>query len=239
LFIVGATTGASSVLFADALIYGEVARTILIFYMLPVWTTLFGRLIVGDRITLTRALTIVCGLTGLIVILGYRGGIPIPSTLPEWMTVASSLLFALAITFMRVTRALPDFEKIVIQFLTGALFAIVLTELPEIAAHGTPERAVVIAVLPWAAAAAFLWILPGMWMNFWGARWLSPGLVGILMLTEVLFGVLSAHLLADETIGPYELIGGALILGAGAADILVHNPGRMRLWRRAGRATER
>jgi len=227
LILVGTATGSSTVLFADALIYGEVARTILIFYMLPVWTTLFGRLIVGDRITLARGLTVACGLTGLVIILGYRGGVPLPRTVPEWMTVASSLLFALSITFMRVTRALPDFEKVAIQFLTGALFAVALTYVPQIASHGTPDRATMIAVLPWAAAAAFLWILPGMWMNFWGARWLAPGLVGILMMTEVLFGVVSAHFVAGESLGPSELAGGALILGAGLADILIHNPGRL------------
>ncbi len=40
-----------------------------------------------------------------------------------------------------------------------------------------------------------------MWMNFWGARWLSPGFVGILMLSEVLFGTLSAALFAGEPRG--------------------------------------
>ena len=237
LILVGTATGSSTVLFADALIYGEVARTILIFYMLPVWTTLFGRLIVGDRITLARGLTVACGLTGLVIVLGYRGGVPLPRTVPEWMTVASSLLFALSITFMRVTRALPDFEKVAIQFLTGALFAVALTCVPQIASYGTPDRATMIAVLPWAAAAAFLLILPGMWMNFWGARWLAPGLVGILMMTEVLFGVVSAHFVAGESLGPSELAGGALILGAGLADILIHNPGRLSsLFRRRSRA---
>lgn len=238
LWLVGGLTGVSTVLYSDALIYGEVARTVLIFYTLPVWTTLAARIVLRERITPGRIGAVVLGLGGLVVILGYREGIPWPRGWPEWMTLVSSVLFALSIVQMRVASELADFEKVLIQFGTGALSALLLTQLPAIAMHGAPSGPAMLAALPWALLAAFAWILPGMWMNFWGARWLPPGLVGIIMLIEVVFGVVSAALLTSEPFGGREMAGGVLIVGAGALAVLVDDPrlgpalSRLVPWRR-------
>ncbi|MBC6438856.1 MAG: DMT family transporter [Rhodospirillales bacterium] len=221
LWLVASTAGLSAVMYMDALIYGDVARTVLIFYTLPIWTTLAGRLLLGEAITLPRLGAIALSFGGLLVVLSGDGNAaPWPTTWQEWMTLASSVLFALAIVGMRMTSALPDFEKVFVQSLAGAVAAVALAQIPAIAAVGAPAPSAWLDALPWAAVAAAVWVVPSMWMNFWGARWLSPGLVGILMLSEVLFGVVSAALLTDEVMGLNVLIGAVLIVGAGVLDVL-------------------
>ena len=53
----------------------------------------------------------------------------------------------------------------------------------------------------------------------WATVRLEPARVGILLMTEVLVGALSAALLADEHLRGMELVGGALVLLAGVLEV--------------------
>ena len=61
-----------------------------------------------------------------------------------------------------------------------------------------------VAVLAWAALAALAWLLPLTWLLLWGARFLEPGRVSLLLLVEVAVAALSAALLAGEPFGLRE-----------------------------------
>jgi drug/metabolite transporter (DMT)-like permease len=74
------------------------------------------------------------------------------------------------------------------------------------------------AVLGWAALAALAWLLPVTWLLLWGARFLEPGRVSLLLLFEVAVAATSAALLAGEPFGPREALGCLLILCAGALE---------------------
>jgi hypothetical protein len=56
------------------------------------------------------------------------------------------------------------------------------------------------------------------WLLLWGARFLEPGRVSLLLLFEVAVAATSAALLAGEPFGPREALGCLLILGAGALE---------------------
>ena len=73
-------------------------------------------------------------------------------------------------------------------------------------------------VLAWAALAALAWLLPVTWLLLWGARFLEPGRVSLLLLLEVAVAAVSAALLAGEPFGPREAAGCLLILAAGALE---------------------
>jgi drug/metabolite transporter (DMT)-like permease len=74
------------------------------------------------------------------------------------------------------------------------------------------------AVLAWAALAALAWLLPLTWLLLWGARFLEPGRVSLLLLLEVAVAALSAALFAGEPFGLREASGCLLILAAGALE---------------------
>ena len=56
------------------------------------------------------------------------------------------------------------------------------------------------------------------WLLLWGARFLEPGRVSLLLLLEVAVAAISAALLAGEPFGPREAAGCLLILAAGALE---------------------
>src|SRR5512139_1466189 len=72
-------------LYAEALLRGYVARVVLLFYLTPVWSTVLARVVLGDRITGIRIVTVALGLAGMFVVFGIGSGLPIPRTVGEWM----------------------------------------------------------------------------------------------------------------------------------------------------------
>ena len=68
-------------------------------------------------------------------------------------------------------------------------------------------------------AVCLLAVIPSGFAIVWAARRLSPGRVGILMMSEVVVAVISAALLADEHIGIGEWAGAFLIMGAGILEV--------------------
>ncbi len=71
----------------------------------------------------------------------------------------------------------------------------------------------------WVLAAGGLWWAASMAGLMWAASRLDPARVGILMMTEVLLGTISATVLAGEQLGPLEIIGGGLVLCAGVLEV--------------------
>ena len=74
-------------------------------------------------------------------------------------------------------------------------------------------------VLPWIVLLAIIIFVPPNFLVLWAAQRMDPGRVGILLMTEVLVGSISAGLLAGEAYGASEAIGTALIVTAGLVEV--------------------
>jgi len=209
----GGLFGAALVSWNLALILGEVVRVTLLFYLAPVWATLLALAVLREPVGGLRVVSVVLGLAGAAVLLGFAGGLPLPRFRGDWLGLAAGVLFALSVTLVRKGEAIEGFEQTLVAFGSAALlsFALLLV-LPAEA------RAVGPAVLAWAALAALAWLLPVTWLLLWGARFLEPGRVSLLLLFEVAVAAVSAALLAGEPFGLREAAGCLLILAAGALE---------------------
>ncbi len=83
---------------------------------------------------------------------------------------------------------------------------------------GSLGLASLMAVLAWFLPVVLLVILPSCFLVLWGARFLEPGLVGILFMGEITIGTGSAAWLAGEPFGPREIVGVILISAAGLLE---------------------
>jgi drug/metabolite transporter (DMT)-like permease len=77
-----------------------------------------------------------------------------------------------------------------------------------------PTASQVSPALPILLIFVILFILPGTLATLWGPKFLNPGLVGLLFMTEIVVGSISVALLAGETFGVREIIGIVLISSA-------------------------
>jgi drug/metabolite transporter (DMT)-like permease len=209
----GSLFGAALVCWNLALILGEVVRVTLLFYLAPVWATLLALGVLGEPIGRERAASVVLGLAGAVVLLGFAGGLPLPRSAGDWLGLAAGVLFAASVTLVRKGHATSGLEQTLVSFATAAMLSLALL---LILPHQTSTAGAV--VLVWAALAALAWLLPVTWLLLWGARFLEPGRVSLLLLLEVAVAAISAALLAGEPFGLREAAGCILIVAAGALE---------------------
>ena len=221
MFITGLFTGTAFAFYATSLLLTEVVRTILLFYLSPVWATLLGVLFLGERLTWRRMLALLFGMAGLLVVLGLGEGMPWPRNLGDWLALAAGLSWAYGTVKLYQNEAVATFEQILVFVVGGTAILLVAVS------FGGPQFGMAPALEEWQAAAPFigltvLYTLPMLFLTIWPAKLLSPGRVGILLMGEVGVGVASAAFLAGEPFGLRELLGTLLILSAAAIEVSGH-----------------
>ena len=75
-------------------------------------------------------------------------------------------------------------------------------------------------MLPFLLVLSFGFLLPTVTLLLWSPIHIGAGAFSILILTELVVGAISAALLTDEAFGWREATGCALILAAGAIEVL-------------------
>jgi drug/metabolite transporter (DMT)-like permease len=209
----GGLFGAALVSWNLALILGEVVRVTLLFYLAPVWATLLAVLLLREPVGGLRVVSVGLGLAGAAVLLGFADGLPLPRSAGDWLGLAAGVLFALSVTLVRKGETISGLEQTLVSFAAAALLSLLLLAITPL-----PQAPIDPAVLAWAALAAPAWLLPVTWLLLWGARFLEPGRVSLLLLLEVAVAAISAALLAGEPFGLREVAGCVLILAAGALE---------------------
>jgi drug/metabolite transporter (DMT)-like permease len=211
-------------LYAEGVVRGQVARVVLLFYLTPVWSTLFARWLLGEPITGRRIATILLGLAGMVVLFGAEAGIPMPRAGAEWMGLVAGVAWALSMVHVNRTASHPPFDRVLAQFaFLGPLFLLV-TLIPGGESAGSFPVGALVGAAPRMGVLGLIWMLPVVWLTIFGASRLEPGRVAILLMLEILVTLTTAALLTDEPFGRRELGGAVLILAASGVEL--HRSGR-------------
>ncbi len=219
LMLAGFLVAASTALYAEGLIRGVVARVILLFYLTPVWSTVFGRLMLNELITPRRLVTIVLGLAGMFVIFGVdSGGLPLPHNMGEWMGLISGVCWGLGVVYLRRTESVHPIDKTAVTYWFVGIIFLLFTLIPGGREWNLPSFSLSEISLLWLIALAFLWNIPIILLTAIGASKLDPGKVAVLLMLEIVIGLTSAAWLANEPFGMREFIGAILIISAGAME---------------------
>lgn len=215
----GFLMGLSVALYSEGLLRGYVGRTILLFYLSPVWTALLARLMLGHSITGRRVIAIVLGLAGMFTIFGADQALPLPRTPADWMGLVSGACWALALVCIQRAREAAPSDKVfaLLLFLAPCFWLFTLIPGGRSWALGSFEAILASSVL--LLSFGCLWTPVLFWLTMYGASRLDPGRVSLLLMVEVIVGLASAALLTDESFGPRELAGTFFILSAAGADV--------------------
>lgn len=209
--------GAAFALYSIGFLYGKVALVVLLWFFSPVWSVLIAKYLLRERVARLRLMAIALGLAGLFVMLGGDGGIPVPASLGEWMAFIGGLIWAIATAGMRLksdVRPLPSaFLFALGATVTSFLAAPWLEPFPMIAPSDLPEIAAQVVLT------GGLWWVLSIAALMWATVRLDPARVGILLMTEVVFGAVTAALFAGESLSASEMIGGALVILCGLLEV--------------------
>lgn len=210
--------GASFALYSLALVEGRVAAVILLFYLTPVWSTLIGRLWLGWPTARLRYVALGLGLAGLLLVLGADGEAPLPQSAADWLGLLSGVLWSFATTGIRTRSHLRADAAAFVFTLGGLATALVLTPLLA-AAPAAPAAPPGPAAWAWVGLAAGLWWGLSLMVLLWAATRIEPARLGILQMSEVVVGIVSAALLAGEAVGLATALGGGLIVAAAVLEV--------------------
>lgn len=209
--------GAAFALYSIGFLYGKVALVVLLWFFSPVWSVLIAKFILRWNVPPLRLVAIGVGLVGLFIMLGGEGGLPVPRSLGEWMAFVGGLFWAGATAGMRLQSRVPPLPAAFLFALGATLssfaFAPFLEPLPSIAAADVARIGLTVL------ATGGLWWGLSIAALMWATLRLDPARVGILLMTEVIFGAVTAAIFAGETLSSSEMIGGGLVILCGLLEV--------------------
>ena len=212
-------SGGALLLYSTSIVYTDVVRAMLLFYLTPIWATILARIFLNDAITPSRILAMAMAILGMLTIFGLGARFPIPQNIGDWLGIASGVLWAIAMVRLRMSESHSAIELTAgffqwsLIFSASAAFLLAPAYIPKV------EQA--LPALPLLLIFIALLVLPGTYASLWGPKYLSPGIVGLLFMTEIVVGAISVALLAGEPFGIRELTGVLLIAGASMLEPLL------------------
>jgi len=220
-FFFGCFFAASGIAFySESLLRGEIARAVVLFYLCPIWGTIFAKVILGDKLTINRLIAIIIGLLGLEIIVGIEKGIIIPTSLVDWIALFAGMSWALGMTFFHLAKSTSGTEKTALTSFLIAFIYLLICLIPggrTFEFYNTLFDINIIYI--WIIFFAIAWLLPSILLTYFSVEILDPGRINILLAFEVVVGFLSAALLTNEIIGMREILGAMFVVSACFIDM--------------------
>src|SRR6185369_13931908 len=103
LWLLVVAAGCTNAAFNWAIVIGDVVRVVLLFYLMPLWTVLLARVVLGERLTRVAAARIALGTLGALIVLWPDAShldatagvaLPLPHSLADWLGIVGGFSFA-------------------------------------------------------------------------------------------------------------------------------------------------
>jgi drug/metabolite transporter (DMT)-like permease len=208
--------GLWNLLYVAAMMAGEASRVILLYYLSTVWSILGGWLYLREVMDARRWLCVALALSGAIQILGATSMLAGALSVADLMAVGAGIAHATTNLAFRKADDLPIATKNVSMFLGSVVAAATM-----IVVTNQHESLSSISTLAMLAGMGFgaVWVLSADALTQYGVSHLPASRSAVLLLSELLFTVVSAAILASVTLTTTETIGAGLIILASILEI--------------------
>ena len=211
LFWIGLLVGCACMAYILGVIHGVVMRVLLLFYLAPLWTIIFSRLLLQEKLSLHGYWVISISLTGATTMLWQPGSnFPLPSSYGDWMGLAGGIVFALSNVLICKdqghsvqSKSLAVWSGVVVVGLTYSLFLPMPHALTEISLDSW-------LLLLGTGLAVFVLSL----VIQYGLTHVPANQAIVILLFELVVAAVAAYLLTSESMTIREWIGGAMIVSA-------------------------
>ncbi len=220
-WVCGLLLGSGAIFYANSFLVTEVIRALIFFYLTPLWATLIEAIFLRRFPNWQRAASIAMALSGVWIAVGLDVGIPIPVNLGDWFGLIGGFLIAAGAARTEIEQPQGVFPLLFIVVIFCLIASICQYPLLAGAIGAAPTINVVMSSLPLLIGIALLFVIPTTAIIFWSPSKIGTGVFGILILSELVVGVISAALLTDETFGWREATGATLILLAGIVEVVL------------------
>jgi len=209
--VAGVLMGAGFALYALGLVVASVTKTVILFYMTPIWSTVIAYFVLRERAGWGRWLAIAAALVGCALVTGVRRD-ELHFDPADLLGLLSGLFWALGSVMIRRYDGLNFATVSFLQYLFGGIMALLAA---LYLGDPIPQLNALLQAIPPAFLASVVVFLPSVLLIFRIMQYVSPGLVGILMLSEALVAAVSAAFWLGETLSSTQWIGVGAILTTG------------------------
>ncbi len=219
-WLCGLLLGTGAIFYANSFLVTEVIRALVFFYLAPLWASLIEVLFLKRRLKWSRVGTVTLALAGVWVAVGLEVGIPLPIYLGDWFGLIAGVLITAGAARTEIEQPEGIFPLLFMVIIFGLIATVLQYPLLVDAIGAVPSIQSVLSSLPLLIGISLFFVLPTTAIIFWSPPKIGTGVFGILILSELVVGVISAALLTDEIFGWPQILGTTLILFAGVLEVV-------------------
>ena len=203
--------GWANIAYILAVIFGEIVRVLLLFYLAPLWTIFFARFLLDEKLSVQGYAVMALTVLGAIVMLWQpEAYIPLPATFGDWMGLFGGIMFALVNVLIRKDQSHSiQLKSIAIWFgatLVGLGCSIILASPLNISEITLQMWLILLAV-------GILMFVLSVIIQY-GLTYTPANRAIIFLMFELVIAAAAAYILANEILTWRELVGGILIISA-------------------------
>ncbi|MGI9227915.1 MAG: DMT family transporter [Gammaproteobacteria bacterium] len=208
---IGLLVGCASMAYVLGVIHGVVMRVLLLFYLAPLWTIIFARFLLHEKLSLRGYWVIFLSLTGAVTMLWQpSNSFPLPSSYGDWMGLAGGIVFALSNVLIRKDQGhsiqLKSLAVWLGVVLVGLIYSLFLPTLPVLSNISLDLWLLLLAT----GLAVFVLSL----VVQYGLTYVPANQAIVILLFELVVAAIAAYFLANESMTLNEWMGGAMIVSA-------------------------
>ena len=218
--LIGLLFGGGIACYANSFLLTDVVRALILFYITPVWTTIFEIVFLRQIPRFYRYITLVRALSGVWIVFGQEGVIPLPQNSGDWIALLGGILIAASAVRMEIKKPEGIYPILFSFFFYGGLFTLIQSYFLSDYLGDAPSIESWVAMMPWLILIAILFHIPTNIVILGAPSRIGAGIFSIIILFEIVVGTFSAAVLTDELIGWREILGSSFIIFAGLTEII-------------------
>ena len=219
--LIGLLFGGGIACYANSFLLTDVVRALILFYITPVWTTIFEIVFLRQIPRFYRYITLVLALSGVWIVFGQEGVIPLPQNSGDWIALLGGILIAASAVRMEIKKPEGIYPILFSFFFYGGLFTLIQSYFLSDYLGNAPSIESWVAMMPWLILIAILFHIPTNIVILGAPSRIGAGIFSIIILFEIVVGTFSAAVLTDELIGWREILGSSFIIFAGLTEIII------------------
>ena len=211
--------GMAFTFYANSLVETTVIRATLLFYLTPVWSTIFGIIWLSEVLTKARIVSITIAFIGLYLLLSNSNSVGYPLNIGDLFGFLSGIFWGIGATLINRWPKMPILPLATLCFIFTTIYSSIFAVFFYI--DPFPYFHLIKIAMPTIAFWSILILMPSFCIVFIVSKYLFPGRVGILMMSEVIVAIVTASILIpDEKMILLQWLGAFAIIFAGIYEVL-------------------
>lgn len=209
MLLIAFTGGTANASFQNALAHGDVVRVMILFYLLPLWSIIGGRVFLGEQIDKLRALAVILCLGGASLVLDVWRHAWGAITWIDVLAMISGLGLAATNILFRFTPVVPHASKVGFMFMGCSVLIVASIFIMPPNVSLPSGQAIMIAVLYGGVYLTMITL-----GTQWGVTHIEAGRSAVIIVTELIVAVVTSAAFTDAALTTINLVGVVLVMSA-------------------------